>query len=445
MQRQKLLARTGFLAVALFTAVLAGCAGNATYQIPFMPPPAFLESAEVTPFTDPGKVEAPADPQVLYATLRQPATVEGEDRFYTGDRAAEVRLGSGRIVLGASDITWEEARRLSILKNNTEDYPLQVADITELGVLDRTLHPMLHKRGTLSPDPAPREAFTAAINARLASSRDKDIFVYVHGYRVNFENPLLVAAELWHFLGYEGVFIPFAWPSHRGRLAYFGDTESARYSAIFFREFIEYLAAETHARRIHIVGYSAGTRLVVTALHQLALANQHRADDDIHNSLRIGNVILVGSDVDRGIFGTYLLDGLLRVSEHMTIYESGRDKALGMAFFTFRNERVGQLDPADLTPEARAFLRRSDELALVSVEAAPKFDHGNGHSYFRDSPWVSSDLLATLLYDLRPAERGLVQDAESGIWSFPTDYIRNIEAAIFRVDPELARRAGAAR
>jgi hypothetical protein len=126
----------------------------------------------------------------------------------------------------------------------------------------------------------------------------------------------------------------------------------------------------------------------------------------------------------------------------MTIYESGRDKALGMAFFTFRSERVGQLDPEDLTPQAKAFLRSSDELALVSVESAPGFDHGNGHSYFRDSPWVSSDLLATLLYDLRPAARGLVQDAESGIWSFPTDYLARIEAAVRSADPELARRAG---
>jgi esterase/lipase superfamily enzyme len=421
--------------------ILSGCAGTRLYQVPFMPPPAFLESAEVTPFTDPGQVNVPADPRILYVTLREPVTVAGEDRFYTSERAAELRLGAGRIVLGASDVTWDEARRLSILKNNTDRYPLQVADVTEFGVLDRTLHPILHMGGTVLPDPAPRQAFSAAVNTRLAQSKDKDIFIYVHGYRVNFENPLLVGAELWHFLGYQGVFIPFAWPSHRGRLAYFGDTESARYSAIFLREFIEYLAAETDARRIHILGYSAGTRLVLAALNQLALTNQHRTPEDIRRDLRLGNVILVGSDVDRGIFGTYLLDGLLRVQEHMTVYESGRDKALGMALFTFRNERVGQLDPDELTPQAKAFLRGSDELALVSVEAAPGFDHGNGHSYFRDSPWVSSDLLATLLYDLRPKARGLVQDGESGIWNFPPDYLARIEAAVFSADPELARRA----
>jgi esterase/lipase superfamily enzyme len=432
-------------AVLMAAAAIAGCAAGKPYQIPFMPPPAFLESAEVTPFADATRVDAPEDPQILYATLREPATVEGEDRFYSSERAAELRLGAGRIVLGESDITWEQARRMSILKNNTDRYPLQVAEITEFGVLDRTLHPILHKQGALSPDPAPREAFTAAVNARLARSRDRDVFIYVHGYRVNFENPLLVAAELWHFLGYEGVFIPFSWPSHRGRLAYFGDTESARYSAVFLREFIEYLARETDAERIHIVGYSAGTRLVATALHQLALASGHRDAAETRRSLRLGNVILVGSDVDRGIFGTYMLDGLLDVQERITIYESPKDKALGIALFTFRNERVGQLDPDDLTAEAKSFLLRSDALSLVSVADAPDFDHGNGHSYFRDSPWVSTDLLATLRYRLRPADRGLVQDAASGIWEFPPDYLERVEAAIFAADPELARRAAEAR
>jgi hypothetical protein len=436
MQRSGLVTSLGLLAT-----LLAGCATSKPYQISFMAPPAFLENAEVTPFTDTRDVSVPADPRIFYATLREPVTVAGEDRFYTSDRAAELRLGVGRIVLGASDITWDEARRMSLLKDNTDRYPLQVGEVTEFGVLDRTVHPILHQRGALTPDPGPRLEFAAAVNERLARSRDRDIFVYVHGYRVNFDNPLLVAAELWHFLGYEGVFIPFAWPSHRGRLAYFGDTESARYSAVFLREFIEYLAAETDARRIHIVGYSAGTRLVVAALHQMALANQHRMPAETHRALRLGNVILVGSDVDRGIFGTYLLDGLLNVQEHLTIYESPRDKALGMAQFSFGSERLGQLDPADLTPEAKAFLLRSDAMALVSVADAPEFDHGNGHSYFRDSPWVSTDLLATLRHGFRPGERGLVQDPASGIWSFPPDYLDRVEAAILRADPGLAARA----
>ncbi len=406
-----------------------------------MPPPAFLEAAEVTPFSDPGPVTSPADPRVLYATLREPAPEGSDNRFYSKDRGIALRLGSSRIVLGRSDITWDMARQMSILKNSTDQYPLQVADLQEFGILDRTVHPILEPGTGGAPDPIPRERFVAAINERLAGNRDQDIFIYVHGYKVNFENPILVAAELWHFLGYEGVFIPFAWPSRIGRLDYFGDTESARYSARYLREFIQFLAEETTARRIHILGYSAGTRLVAATLHQFALVNAGRSAAAIREELRLGNVILVGSDIDRGIFANYLIDGLLKVQERLTIYESPRDKALGMALLAFGSNRVGQLDPSDLSPGARQFLRTSDEIALVNITNAPGFDAGNGHSYFRDSPLVSSDVLAALRYDLTPAQRGLAQDADTGVWEFPPDYLERLEGAIYRADPELARRA----
>ena len=430
-----------FLVGLVVLPILVGCASGKQDKIPFMPPPAFLQNAEVPPFQDPSPVTAPGDPRILYATLRQPATHGGEDRFYTAERAAELRLGTSRVVLGRSDVTWEMARRMSILKNATDQYPLQVADVEEFGVLDRTLHPILAPGSSATPDPLPRWRFVSAVNERLSRSRDPDIFIYVHGYKVNFENPVLVSAELWHFLGYEGVFLPFAWPSHREALAYFGDTESARYSAMFLRELIEFLAEETTARRIHILGYSAGTRLVGAALHQLALRNGHRSPEEIRQRLRLGNVILVGSDIDKGIFINYLMDGLLRVQDRLTVYESPKDKALGLAVLAFGRNRVGQLNPADLSPAARQFLRESDAIALINVTNAPGYDHGNGHSYFRDSPLVSSDILATLRYDLGPAKRGLTQNPESGVWEFPTDYLARLENVIYGVDPELGRRA----
>jgi hypothetical protein len=112
-----------------------------------------------------------------------------------------------------------------------------------------------------------------------------------------------------------------------------------------------------------------------------------------------------------------------------------------MALLAFGKNRVGQLDPEDLTPRAREFLRKSDSLSLVSVTNAPGYDSGNGHSYFRDSPLVSSDLLATLRYGFTPAQRGLVQDPDTGVWEFPPDYLARLQGSIFTADPELARRA----
>ena len=436
------LAQRSFAAVMAGANVLRGGTATKTYRLNFMAPPAFLEAGDVTPFSDPSLVAAGSDPRIPYVTLRAPAESTGGHRYYEARRGDALRVGIARIELGRGDITWEEARRMSILKNNTDKYPLQVAEIDEFGVLDRSVRPMLTLDS--ADDPRPRERFTAMINDRLERSRDKDIFIYVHGYRVNFENPLLVTAELWHFLGYEGVFLTFAWPARRGRLAYFGDTESSRYSAAYLRGFVEYLASETQARAIHIVGYSAGTRLVAETLHELALTNRERDVDAIQRNLRLGNVILVASDVDRGIFTNYLYDGILRVPRRLTIYESPRDKALRMVDRLFGNQRVGQLETLELTPVAARFLSESERLAIVDVEGVAGFDTGNGHGYFRDSPLVSSDLLATLRYDLGPAQRGLARVADSPIWTFPDDYLQRLEAAVFAADPALAQRAAVA-
>jgi esterase/lipase superfamily enzyme len=66
----------------------------------------------------------------------------------------------------------------------------------------------------------PGRQFSEAINERLRESDSKDVYIYVHGYKVEFENPTLVAAELWHFLGYDGAFVAYSWPSTRKTLAY---------------------------------------------------------------------------------------------------------------------------------------------------------------------------------------------------------------------------------
>ncbi len=417
----------------------AGCQRSGPYRLTFMEPPAALEGTRVSAYTDTGRVSTAADPTLLYATVRQPATAEDRDRFYSPRRGSSVRLGMARITLGRSDISWEEAREISILKNNTDRYPLQVGAVTEFGVLDVARHAILADDGEAAVDRSARDRFTAAVNARLARSAVKDIFIYVHGYKVNFENPLLVGAELWHFLGYEGVFIPFSWPSRTARLGYFGDVETARYSALFFRNFLEYLARETAVERIHILGYSAGTRLVAAALDQFALISQQRTPEEIRATYKLGNVVLAASDIDRGLLGTYLVDGLLRVPRQLTLYTSTKDKALSFSRFSMGFARAGQLDLDAFTAEATAYLRSSDALTLIGVESAPGFDLGNGHGYFRNNPWVSSDLLTTLRYGLSPAERGLVLEPHGPVWTFPPDYLTRLRAALARVNPALAR------
>jgi hypothetical protein len=56
---------------------------------------------------------------------------------------------------------------------------------------------------------------------------------------------------------------------------------------------------------------------------------------------------------------------------------------------------------------------------LFDVSAAGKSDAGNGHSYFRQSPRASSDLLLNVMYGSGPWELGLERTEEIPVWPFP--------------------------
>jgi esterase/lipase superfamily enzyme len=204
------------------------------------------------------------------------------------------------------------------------------------------------------------------------------------------------------------------------------------------RLLIEYLSRETQAARIHILGYSSGTRVVVAALAQMALMNAHKTEAEIHKQYRLGNVILVGSDVDRGLFGAHVRDGLLKVADRFSIYLSESDRALRISNLFFGHDRLGRIMQSELAkPEINQFLNAIPNLSVIDVSNAEKSSTGNGHAYFRDSPWVSSDILSTLLYDLSPEQRGLVRTAEQPVWRFPPDYIHRLSTTLANINPAL--------
>jgi esterase/lipase superfamily enzyme len=424
------------LLAALF---LLACAGKGPYQIDLMPAPDVYDDGAVDPFVDDDPIDQLPYGGVLFATDREPADEAHKEDYYQNRRGHVLRLGAARVELGREGLSWEEARRISLAKNRTEKYPLRVTGVTDFGVLESTVPWSFVESAEIPPEVLDGDdEFVHAINEKLASSERKHVYIYVHGYKVVFENPVLVATELWHFIGYDGVFIAYAWPATPKRLAYVADLDTAAYSAHNLRKLIEYVAVNSKAEKIHIVGYSAGTRVVVNAIAQLALQRSRIDRETVLSQLRIGHVILIGSDFDRARFAALIDDGFLKVPEQISIYLSGRDKALGMSRWLFSRERLGQTwEQQRLRPAVARFLRDHDEVEFIDVTDAEDSDAGNGHAYFRQSPWASSDMLMTLMYDLPPAERGLERSEESPIWTFPTDYIERMRAAVKKARPEL--------
>lgn len=408
-----------------------GCASNRPYSLTLMPAPQVWADAPALPGRDTLGIDSVPTPGMFYATDRRAVAEDGVERFYGNERGLLLRLGLADIQFGDESVPWETTKATSFLSDRPTDIPLTVRAIQEFGVLNRT-RTQFDDPGTTPDDPGPGDRFARAINDKLDGSDWRDIVVYVPGYRVNFENPLLVASELWHFLGNEGVFVAYSWPATpKKRIAYFADLETAFHAARSFRIFLEYLSDETGADRIHIVGYSAGTRVVMRALGQLAIVNQDCPPDNVRDRLRIGQVFLLGSDIDREQAGAYLVDGILDIADTVNVYASANDKALGFSRWVFARDRIGQVDKNMFaSPEAVRILQAIENLRVINVTEAEGSDAGNGHGYFRRSPWASSDILATLRFDLTPRQRGLVRAEDTHVWRFPPDYVERLRTAL---------------
>jgi len=418
-------------------AFVAGCAANKPYQIELMPAPELYTANVVDPFEGIQGIGDEAVPYrgILYATDRKPS--EDGHADYENQRGFVLRLGMAEIVMGGEHLDWEEARRISLLKNRSAAYPLKVSAVNEFGVLDRSANELIDPNRLPSDLKAAARTFSELVNAKLAISRQKEILIYVHGYKVVFDNPILVTTELWHFLGYDGVAIAFAWPSTPSRWAYLSDIETAALSAFNLRLLINYLAEETDAERINIIGYSAGTRVVIDALGQLALIHAETPADVLKRELPIGQVLLVGSDYDRGLFAANLIDGLLNLPEHLTIYASEVDRALRASQWLFARNRLGQMwNKRPLKPHIHAYLEKNRSLRIIDVTKAESADAGNGHAYFRSSPWVSSDILVSLYFGFSPEQRGLVKDPDMPVWHFPDDYLDRLQSLMVANHPQ---------
>jgi len=422
--------------IAVAALLLAACSSSGIYKIELMPAPTVFAEGIVDPFQGSGPKGSKYG--MLYATDRAPSE-SGKDgfRFYTNKRGRALRFGVARIEVTEEQdleqpVGWEEGKRMTLSADREIDMHLQIKEIEEFGVYDQSAELRRWTTG-LSGEPAKR--FADAIDKRLGDAQVKDVYVYTHGYKTNFEFPVLVSSELWHFIGYEGVFVAYAWPAGQSALAYTADIETANQSARNMRLLLEFLSKRTKARRIHVIGYSAGTRVVMAAMGQLALLYGGRTKQQLARELRIGHVILVGADVDLDLTAGYLDDGLLDLCRSFTVYQSSADSPLGFSKWITHRKRLGQLFEGEQSKAGKRLMEQRRDLVVIDVTKAEGAKSGNGHGYFRKSPWASSDIALNLRYDKPPAKRGLVRN-KNGIWTFPDDYVERLEKLFGKPSPE---------
>lgn len=232
----------------------------------------------------------------------------------------------------------------------------------------------------------------------------RSALVFIHGFNVAFDSAAYTTAQLAYDLDFDGVPMMYSWPSQGSLIAYDGDQEAAEWSAPHLQTFLERIARESGARRIHVIAHSMGNRPLSRAL--AALGHQ----PDIQPLF--DNVIMAAPDVNASTF-SQLWPDIKNAAKRFTLYASSDDRALlasrkskGGTNFT----RLGEGGPKIVVISG-----------IDTVDASGIDTSMLGHSYIDTCKPVMDDLRMLIAKGFAPLQRKLRDQYKAGLpyWAFP--------------------------
>lgn len=408
---------------------LGACAARQLMPTPNI----FVGTSAMNPFADiPPKLQG-TELDILYVTDRKPldSTATSGRLEYDSERSTSLAFGSCRVRIGDEDLTWNDLVEDSRTQDRRNSLPLAISGIEEKGRFPETPLDIVKTPDgwTIAPEALrcqveATELLRAEIRRRLDLTSRKEVFVFVHGVANTFEPAALTVAEVWHFCGRQAVPIVFTWPAS-GSYAY--DRESGEFTVFHLKEFLRLVASMPEVEKLHLVGHSRGTDVITTALRELFI-EARGAKENIRQKYKVDNLLLAAPDLDFSVLLQRLTaENFGPAVGRVTIYASRSDRAIGLASWLFGSRRrLGQLSPEDVSPELKKRFAIFKGLALVDAQVSSGFV---GHSYFHDSPAVSSDLILTLREGRDPgAENGRpLIHVESSFWELHDGYPASAE------------------
>lgn len=374
--------------------------------------------------------------EFFYATNRLPVGPR-INRLYAVVPGRDLHLGVGSILIGTEETTWDKIYQLSTGQSDDRRPQLRLEALLEMASVDETLS----ARADLASTPPGMRAWFQLLETTLENSPDKDVIIYVHGANSTVERAAGQAAQLAHFTGQNSIVILFAWPTAENFLRYSQDVETAFGAAPQLARLIALLEQHSSARKIDVLSYSAGGTVASSGLALVGTA----ARQDGATASRLGQVHHAAPDADTRGFVDDLRD-YAGVADRVTVSGNMGDSALRLSQTINRGSRAGRPDFRELSPQAARFLGESIErgqVELLSVRGQEDIPglSARSHGFWYMDPWVSTDVLLGLLFQMPAADRGLVPDtvvmqegeAPATFWRFPRDYEQRLPAIIASV------------
>ena len=374
--------------------------------------------------------------ELIYVTDRAPETDEAGNLRYGYGRSNSLAVGTTVVDLG-QNATWEELVEASQTHTRFGDFELRLVSIDEFGRLPPTPMPYEVIDGEVVEDPEAIAALDtivarlhAEIKRRLALTPRKDVFLYVHGYHNTFEDATFALAELWHFLGREGLPIVYTWPAgHPGIFGYTYDRESSEFTVFHLKQVIKWLSEQPEIENIHLIAHSRGTDVAVSAFRELVIWARG-AGLNPRERFKIKNFVMAAADLDMQVVSQRISAERLGLEvDQVTLYTSPDDQAIGIAelFFASPRGRVGTLEIGELNEqEIKTMKANAARVTIVNFDGGRST--GYGHDYFRTNAAVSSDLVLKLRYGFKPGEAGRpLEHIGLNFWRIPEGYPANAE------------------
>ncbi|AFL82334.1 hypothetical protein Aeqsu_2893 [Aequorivita sublithincola DSM 14238] len=250
-----------------------------------------------------------------------------------------------------------------------------------------------------------RNKFFRSLKETIATSDEKDAFVFMHGYNVSFDEAVMRTAQIAHDVSFKGAPICYSWPSRASVDGYISDLDNVEYSHKHILQFLKDLQQETKAKKLHLIAHSMGNRALTRALVELQEENYFKEET------KFTQIILAAPDIDAQIFINDIAPMLLgSTTGQVTLYVSSKDKALGFS----RN--------------LRKHLRRAGDggenivcaKGIETIDASQVDTNFIGHGYFAETKSLLDDITTILEKNETPDERKLKSIVKNNFtyWTF---------------------------
>ncbi len=232
----------------------------------------------------------------------------------------------------------------------------------------------------------------AKVKARMdsATAFKDQAFVFVHGYRVGFDDAVFRTAQISHDIGFDSAAFLFSWPSIVSVWGYDRDLKRVQGSRDHFREFLNIVRRQTGAKKIHLIAHSMGSVLLLEVLRELGATAPAAAAPPLFHE-----IILAAPDITRDNF-VKIAERMRPLAAGITVYASANDKALKAS----GRIALGEL-PAGYVPiPGEPMIVKGVDTIDVSAISTDFFNLN--HSEFADRKQLLKDMELLLQSGTRP-------------------------------------------